>query len=143
MQLGLTYSLRKFIEGNVDIETIMHYDGIKLPEGGTFVLIKPRSNMYQPIAKARETVQTTYRFEVALFAESLAERSELQDELDDLFMFERMPLFTDEGVLTKRTVEIEVVNQVPLYPEDVSSETKMHRVYFNLEININRHKNRN
>lgn len=142
MQLGLSHSLREFIENNIGIQTFIHFDGINLPEGEAFVLIKPRSNMYQNIAKARETIRTTYRFEVGIFARSLAERAELQDEMDELFTFETMPLYTDEGMLTSRSVEIEIVNQVPLYPEDVSSETKMHRTYFNLEIPINKHKNR-
>lgn len=142
MQLALSYSLRKFLEDNIETQAIIHYDGVELPSNETFFLVKPRSNQYRNISKARETVEMVYRFELGLFAKTLVERSETQDETDELFLFKRMPVYTDEGEKTKNDVKVDVINEVPIFPEEVSSETNMNRLYFNLEIRVNRHKNK-
>lgn len=145
-QLGVAYSLKKGIEPIVDahigdIEVLVHYDGIKLPENESFVYIKPRTNLYRTLSKGKETVLTDYNFDISIHATTMAIRSKMQTTISDLLTFSEFDAYTDDGELTKETLTADITSEVPLYPEEPSSDTKLNRLYFGVEISINKNKN--
>lgn len=105
-------------------------------------MIRQRANYNENISKQRETVETTFRFEVGVFAESLANRGELQDKLRNLFLFEDIPVFDSEGLPTGIGTQAHIDAETPISADDISSDTKKHRMYFSVEIYGSHHKNR-
>lgn len=133
--LGLAYSLKKFIESKTGINSVIHFDGLRTPEEKPFTIIKQRSTQTRFISKRKETALNTYSYEVGLFDKSLHERSKHQDELHKLFMFEDIPLYNREGEKVEGAYFTVIVeNQTTLDAEDISDETRRHRMYFDLEI---------
>lgn len=142
MQLGLPYSLRMFLEDRTGIPTILIYDGIDLPDEKPFIEIRQLPNSNTTLSKQRESVEVTYRFQIGLFADSHAERTQRQDEIRDLFLFEDIPLYTNLGELTSRFFNVNLTNEVPFEADDLSDKTNTHRVYFDVEITNVTHKNK-
>src|SRR5690625_78800 len=97
MQLGLDYSLKIFIENVLDIETFIHRDGLKLPIEGNFSVVKRSPNLYSQISKAREAMSSVYRYEINIYAETLADRETFQDALVESFMFTELELYDNQG----------------------------------------------
>lgn len=141
-QQGLGYSLEQVIQNTIGIPTVLYFDGMKLPSKKPFLLVEQMQNNFTYLSKGREAVETTYRFQIGIFAESHAQRSTLQDKLRSLFLFEEIPLFDDTGVNTGRVFAVNVVSEVPITPEDISDKTRTHRLYFDVEVTQIYHKNR-
>ncbi len=131
-----------FLESKTGIATVLMYDGVKLPESKPFITVEQMQNNLEFISKQREAVETTFRFQLGLYANSLTERTRKQDEIRDLFLFEDIPLYTDSGELTAGFFRVGITNEVPLSAEDTSDKTKMHRLYFDIEVERISHKNK-
>lgn len=141
-QLGIGYSVKEFLEENTGIESLLHFDGAVLPEEKPFIVVKQRSTTNTVISKMRESINLTYRYEVGLFERSLADRTKSQSKIRDLFLFEKMPLYDREGNRTGRSVWVDIENETTLDAEDISDETKTHRMYFDIEVKGTYHRNR-
>lgn len=141
-QLGLGYSIKSFLERNTGIKTVLHFDGINLPEEKPFILITQMPNGNSFLSKQRETVITVFRFEVGLFERSLADRTKSQDIIRDLFLFEQIPVYDNDGNLTSKAVEASIRNETPVNSDDITDKTMTHRVYFDIEVQGTKHKNR-
>lgn len=141
-QLGVAYSIKQGIEPMVgDYKVLVHYDGLSLPKDKSFVHIKPRTNLYRTISKGKETIVTDYNFDISIHATSMYIRSELQTKISDLLTFSEFDLYTDGGELTSGTMSADITSEVPLYPEEPSSDTDLNRLYIGVEISINKNKN--
>jgi|SRR5690625_984964 len=142
MSLNVINSLKINLEDLTDIHTVILYDGIKLPDEKPFLTIDQLTNTFDSVAKQRESVRTNHNFRVGVFAKSLRNRYEIQQTLRDIFSFSELVLHNEEGNDTGRKFEITSMNEIPLNAEDISSDTSKHRVYFDIEIQEIRHKNR-
>lgn len=141
-QLGLAYSLKMFIEEETSIPSLIHFDGMETPKEKPFTIVKQRSTQTRFISKKKETALNTFSYEIGLFDSSYNERTKHQDELRNLFLFKDIPLFNRDGDRVKGaffTVELE--NQTTLDAEDITDETRRHRMYFDIEIEGIIHKN--
>lgn len=141
-QLGLGYSLKQVLEEETGKPTLLQFDGMELPEEKPFIKIKQMPNTHESLSKRRETIVTSYSYEIGVFETSLAERSSTQDTIRDLFLFEDVPLYDEVGEHTGESFKVEIENEVPLDAEDISDTTKSHRMYFDIVIQGVRHKNR-
>jgi len=141
--LGLAYSLRLAIEAELDVPAHIKNDGFRYPDDKPFILIESMQNNNQQISKMRETINTIFRYQVGIFAEYSYKRSEYQSQLRRLFLFDEIPYYDENGIITERTFVIESgFNEVPIPNDDLTDSTKSHRTYFDIEINIKTHKNR-
>jgi|SRR5699024_88956 len=140
MQLNFAYSLKRFIEKETKLPTYLHYDGMKTPNDENLVIIKQRPNEYIQLAKARETVRTKYRFEITIFANSLRERMTYQESLGNSFLFKDVIIYDSSTKETNEKVQVNVLSDTALYPEEISRESTYHRLYFNIEILHTKHK---
>lgn len=141
-QLGLTYSVKEFLEKGTGIDVVIQFDGIVLPEEKPFIVVKQMPNSNAIMSKQRETVLTTYRFQVGIFARTLAERTATQDNVRDMFLFDVIPEYDDNGRKTTKVTQALITGETPLDADDVSDKTKTHRIYFDIEVLGTRHKNR-
>lgn len=142
MQLALQYSIQVFLEEKLGHTSVIMYDGIKLPEVKPFTTVEQMQNNNEYISKLRESISTTFRFQIGLYSTSHYERTSLQDKIRDLFLFEDIPLYNELGEITSSFFNVVVTNEVPITPEDISDETRMHRLYFDVEIKRIFHKNK-
>ncbi|MBU5266297.1 hypothetical protein [Virgibacillus proomii] len=141
-QLGVGYSIGQKIEQELGVKTVLKYDGIKLPTEKPFILVEQMQNNHTQISKLREAIQTTFRFQIGIYAETQAQRSSMQDKLRDLFLFAQFPLYDDMGAETGVFFDVGLTNEVPIDADDLSDKTNMHRLYFDVEVAQIYHKNR-
>jgi len=140
---GVAYSVKKKIEDDTSLDVYTKYDGFELPKDKPYVLIESMQNNNQSLSKGRETVQTIFRYQVGIFAESDAKLSEYQGELRNLFLFEVFDLYDGLGVKTNRTFEInDDFNENQIFSDDLTDITRRHRLYFTVEIPLNIHRRR-
>lgn len=140
---NLTYSLIAHLKAQVAelTDVIWVYDGISLSEK-----VKPFSTVEQMqsntniIAKEREYYETTYRFQVGLNAKSVSERSKLQERVKLALLQPNITYFDTNGPSPSANgfFYCDVLSEVPVPVESVTDETNKHRVYFDVEIYVQR-----
>lgn len=134
-QMAIAYSLEVFIGEKLDMPAHIKFDGFEMPEDKPFAIIEYRQNNTSQLSKARESMQTIFRIQLGIFAESSWKLSEYQEKLRNLFMFNKIPLYNDEGILTDSFFLFEPdFNEVPISSGDITDKTSRHRMYFDLEV---------
>jgi hypothetical protein len=143
MQYNLQHSLITHIEVKTGIKVVWIYDGVKLPKTKPFITIEQMQNNTTVISKQREAVRTIYRFQLGLFATSATDRAIKQDELKRILLFDQIELLdaNTPGRYSLGFFNADITAEVPMPAEDVSDETKKHRVYFDVEIDVTFNKN--
>jgi hypothetical protein len=141
MQLNLQHSLRTHIATKTGINTVWVYDGVKLPTAKPFVTVEQMQNNTTVISKQREAVRTVYRFQIGLFASSATERARKQDDLKRVLLFDEIELLSATTGDLLGVFRADLTAEVPLPAEDISDKTKMHRVYFDVEVDVTFNKN--
>ncbi|MBO0962021.1 hypothetical protein J1P26_20150 [Neobacillus sp. MM2021_6] len=137
MQLNLQHSIKTHLEAETGIPVIWVYDGVKLPAEKPFITIEQMQNNNEIISKLRESIQTTYRFQVGLHANSASERSRKQEEIQQIFLFAEMELL-DAATPGKSLgfFNTNLTAEVPMPADDLSDKTSYHRVYFDIEVDM-------
>jgi hypothetical protein len=141
MQLDLQHSIRTHIATKTGINTVWVYDGVKLPTAKPFVTVEQMQNNTTVISKQREAVRTVYRFQIGLFASSATERARKQDDLKRVLLFDEIELLSATTGDLLGVFRADLTAEVPLPAEDISDKTKMHRVYFDVEVDVTFNKN--
>jgi hypothetical protein len=141
MQLNIQHSLRTHIAAKTGINTIWVYDGVKLPTVKPFITVEQMQNNTTVISKQREAVRTIYRFQIGLFAVSATDRARKQDELKRSLLFDEIELLDATTGSLLGVFQADLTAEVPMPAEDVSDETKKHRVYFDVEVDVTFNKN--
>lgn len=140
--LGVSLSIKQALTYSLGMNVIMRSDDMTYPEEKPFIIVTSLENVNTAVSKARETMNTLYRYQVEVYAESFSNMSEIQNVISDLFMFERITYFTHKGAKTKRTFTVkEDFNEVPLFSDDITDETKSNVLYFDIGVDVAKHKN--
>lgn len=140
----LTYSIISHLKSQVPelTDIVWIYDGIsltsKIKPFGTVEQMQPNIEV---ITKAREYFETTYRFQVGLHAKSIAERSKLQEKIKNALLNPNIALLDTSQPLPPPAVgffycDVPAVTPIPV--EDISNDTNKHRLYFDVEVYIQR-----
>lgn len=139
--LGITYSLKRLVLDEMDVNCIVHRDDMTLPKEKPFVSVRGIQRLNSSISKQRETISTTFAYQVGIFANSLSERSALQEELSDLFLFHEIPYYTEDGTLTSHSFMVnEDFSVFPMPSDSITNTTEHHRLYYDLTVDGLRHK---
>lgn len=141
MQLNIQHSLRNHVENKTGINTVWVYDGVKLPKSKPFITIEQMQNNTTVISKQREAVRTIHRFQIGLFAGSATDRARKQGELKRVLLFDKIELIDATSGISLGFFNADITAEVPMPAEDVSDETKKHRVYFDVEVDVTFNKN--
>lgn len=142
MQLRLLHSLKSAIEGHFETTTVLAHSGAKYPETNPYFVIKQVSTIPVFISKNRETANVKYYVQVSFYADSYTELVEYQDKIRDYFMFGDLPLSDDNGIFTGDVISFTVMNEVPLYSNELPDESSYHQVHFDLMAEKTKHKSR-
>lgn len=140
---NLTYSLIAHLKTQVSelTDVVWIYDGISLSEK-----VKPFSSVEQMqantnvITKEREYYETIYRFQVGLHARSISERSKLQERVKIALLQPNIQYFDTSGPSPSANgfFYCDVTSEVPVPVESATDETNKHRVYFDVEVYVQR-----
>lgn len=141
--LGLAYSIEKVVERDVEIPSIIKYDGITLPTDKPYLLIEEFPTTQVQLSKGRETITTTSRFRIGIVAKTYFDLSEYSEKVDDLFTFDtEIQYYTSSGISTDYTFSIlPGYIKSPEFSDDKSKDIDKHRVFYDVEIQYNKHKN--
>jgi len=125
--------LRKvFPEARVDLK----FDGYEMPEVRPLILVEPMQNNYEILAKQREAIGATYRYQIGLFDKTSVQLSINQERLQDVFNFDKFAFYDTLQSPTPVTGYFlcNLTNIVPMPADEISQKSNYHRVYFDVEI---------
>lgn len=138
MQYDIQASLLSFLNEKTGLPVVWIYDGVELPTVKPFITIEQMQNQTGILAKVREAAQTTYRFQVGIYANTNAERSRLQDEVKRILLFEPIPLIGSDPV---GYFDANVEREVPMPADNLANKTSYHHVYLDVTVEAFLYKN--
>lgn len=136
MQYNLHASLITHLRTTTEMPVIWHQSGMKLPSENPFITIEQMPNNNEILSKQRESIQTTFRFQIGLFASSGSTRSRQQSAISRILLYDKIP-YTDYAQLPTQVVGFFICNvtaEVPFNADAIEELTRYHRVYFDVEI---------
>ena len=142
MQHELQYSLKTHLERKLGVPVVWIYDGVSLPATKPFITIEQMQNNNDILSKLRESIQTTYRFQIGIYANNSTQRPKLQAQAVNAINYDTMTLYqTDTPPATAvGFFNAFVTNVTPVTAESTDEKTKHHRVYLDVEIDHVAHK---
>jgi hypothetical protein len=140
---SLTYSIIAHLKSQVTelTDVVWIYDGVSLSKKakpfGTVEQMQANTNV---IAKERSYYETTYRFQVGLHADTISERSKLQERVKLALLQPNITYFDTREPTPSANgfFYCDVLSEVPVPVESATDETNKHRVYFDVEIYVQR-----
>lgn len=135
-QHGLQHSIITHLRNKLGIRVDWVFDGYTKPTAKPFVTVEQMQNNNEILSKGREAVETIYRFQVGLHAQSTSDRSRLQTKIKRIFLFDEIPFIdTDKSpALASGFFMCELMAEVPMPAGDISNTSDYHTVYFDIEI---------
>src|SRR5690625_4067603 len=91
--LNLEYSISKIIEDRLSIISEIRYTGKELPKELPYCYIRNVPSTHTILSKGKESIESTYNFEVLLFANSKYELESLRHELTNILLFDDIPYY--------------------------------------------------
>lgn len=140
---SLTYSIITHLKSQITelTDVVWIYDGISLSQKakpfGSVEQMQANTNV---ITKEREYYETTYRFQVGLYAKSISERSKLQEKVKATLLQPDITYFDTSGPSPSANgfFYCDVTSEVPVPVESATDKTNQHRTYFDVEIYVQR-----
>lgn len=134
--LNLTNSLQRFLRERTGIRTDLIYDGYTFFNERPLVTIEQMQGNNEYNVKRREVVEVTYRWQIGLHAENFNQKMRLQDEINELMMFSKIPYydFNKSADNPAGFFRVEVSAVTPMPSDDITKESRRHTVYFDTEI---------
>ncbi|MCY8026370.1 hypothetical protein MOC05_14700 [Bacillus sonorensis] len=134
-QIDLQYSIKQHLAEKTGYKVVWIYDGVKLPDTKPFITIEQMQNNTSMLTKLRETVRTIYHFQVGVYANSAAERADVQETVRRIFLFDRFKLVDAEDPSKELGLFcVDMTGETPISAEDLSDKTSYHRVFFDIEV---------
>ncbi|MBW3113488.1 hypothetical protein KYJ26_16665 [Bacillus sp. MCCB 382] len=137
----ITYSIIAHLKADVDElnDVVWMYDGVSLTgRAKPFASVEQMQANTNVIAKERSYYETTYRFQVGLYADSVSQRSRLEDSIRQALLQPNITLLntsqfppTEAGFFY-----CDVLAATPMPVESASDETGKHRLYFDIEVYV-------
>src|SRR5699024_6381001 len=84
-------------------------------------------------SKQRESIRKDNRYQIGLYANSLAERMSLQDDISSLLTFHEFTYYNEDGEETDKTFEVDAdFSEMPIPNDDISNKTDKLQNFFNI-----------
>lgn len=136
MQHEIQYSVIERLKA-LGYPVVWIYDGVDITKTPKpFITVESMQNNVDILAKRREAVETTYRFQVGLRATGATQKARLQSLIADVFIYDVFPLYSTAQspatVIGEFTTDLTAVSPIPAESTDMA--TNYHRVYFDVEV---------
>jgi hypothetical protein len=135
----ITYSIIAHLKAQVMElnDVVWMYDGVSLTgRAKPFASVEQMPSNTNVIAKERSYYETTYRFQIGLYAESVSQRSRLEDSIRRALLQPNITLLntsqfppTEAGFFY-----CDVMASTPMPVESATDETNKHRLYFDVGV---------
>jgi len=135
-------SLKTFLEQQTGYTCVWIYDGVKLPTTKPFLTIEDLQTQHETLDKMREVAESTYRFQVGVYASSSAQKAKLPEEIKRVLTFNQIPLLdtSQSGFPAVGFFIADVERITPIPNEDITSQTNNHRVYLDVSVEVTLYK---
>lgn len=134
--VNIQHSLRKYLEDTTDVPAIWVYDGVEIPKEKPLITVEQLFNQTEGLSKGRQAVQTLFYYQVGIHAKTIMERHNLQDVLQRLFLFDKIPFIDAESGETDGHLRVESSSGTPIPAEDITDKTNYHRLYFDVTVDV-------
>lgn len=113
------------------------FDGYKYSEQRPLITIQHLMTNVSELTKNREALYTQYRYQVGLFDVNNAQLSLNQERVQDVLSFDKFPYYdtTKEPAELAGFFRCQVEAVTPIYSDDITNESEINRVYFDVTIN--------
>jgi hypothetical protein len=140
---SLTYSIITHLKSQLPeiTDVVWVYDGIKLTRTAKpFATVEQMQSNTNITAKGREYYETYYRFQVGIYTKTIADRSRLQERVREALLQPNIALLdtSQSSPSANGFFYCDVLSEVPVPVETVSDETNKHRLYFDVEVYVQR-----
>jgi hypothetical protein len=131
-------SLKTFLEQEFGIPCVWIYDGVELPSAKPFLTVEDLQTQHETLDKMREVAESTYRFQIGVFAQSSAQKAKLPDEIKRKLSFSKIPLIdtSQPGTPSVGYFIAEVGQITPIPNDDISNKTNNHRAYLDVSVEV-------
>lgn len=138
MQLNLQHSLSVHLAEVTGLRVIWMMDGVVLPDESTkpYLTIEQMQNNNRILSKGREAIETVFRFQIGLRADTSTNRSRIQSVISRSIHFDDVNLI-DLSEPLRPVVGFfnpELISEVPISAENVENKSAYHKVYFDVEV---------
>jgi len=139
MQHEITASLIDHLRAKTGMNVVWVFDGVKLPVVKPFITVEQMPSSESVVSKMRDAARSIYRFQVGLHTQSMTERTRKQDEIKRIFVFDTFDLLDTTQIPAPviGSFCVDLTGITPISPESVSDTTNYHKVYFDIEIDVN------
>jgi len=137
MQHEIHYSLKRHLEtAFAGVPVVWVYDGVSLPAVKPFITVEQMQNNNAIISKGRESIETTFRFQIGLYAGNATEKDRMQSQINRSLIFEQITLYQTSisPVSAVGFFDAFVTSVVPIPWEEAEADTQKHKVYFTVEV---------
>lgn len=136
MQYNLHASLITHLRSATGMPVVWHQSGMKLPAENPFITVEQMQNNNEVLSKQREAIQTTFRFQIGLFASSGSARSKQQSVISRILLYDKIPYMDYEKspAVVDGFFMCDVTSEVPFNADAIEDLTRYHRVYFDVEV---------
>lgn len=137
MQHEIHYSLKRHLEETfVGVPVVWIYDGVVLPATKPFITVEQLQNNNAVLSKLRDSIETTFRFQIGLYAKSSTEKARMQSDIKHALNFEKITLYqtSTSPASASGFFDAFVTSEVAIPAESTESESQKHKVYFTVEV---------
>lgn len=144
MQHEIQYSIIEHLRAKINVPVVWMYDGVTLPteDKKPYITVEQMSNTNSILSKQRESIATTMRFQIGLFAKTSTDRSRKQDAIKQTLMFDEIDLYdtTVSPPILAGSFYTKVTGETPIPADDIANKSQYHRVYFDVEVDTVSHR---
>lgn len=134
-KLGVTYSLVTFLEEEIGVNTVMHYNGMSLPKDLPFIKVRSVTSSHQFLSKSRETVKVEFNHEISVYGKTSSDMARLVADVRKLLLFESIPYHDGTGTkVSGVSFTASIRTEIPIDPKDLGDETRKHRTDFEVSV---------
>lgn len=137
-QHGLNRAVLRHLRARFpSIRVDLKFDGYEFPVERPLILVETMQNNFEYIAKLRESVGTTYRYQIGLFDRNSVDLSINQERMQNVLLFDDFAFYdtlSETPNDVKGFFNCKLTSVVPLSAEDITKRTEYNRVYFDVEI---------
>lgn len=135
-QYDLTASLQRYLTERLELPCDIIIDGYEWRKDKPFMTIEQMQGNNEFIVKQREAVESIYRFQVGLHASNGVERMQLQERINNLFLFGKIRYyrFNESATNSVGFFDVELNAITPMPSDDITNHARRFTVYFDVEV---------
>lgn len=119
----------------MDLPVNLVYDGYEREEHDTaFIEVRQMPNNNEVLSKRKESVRTTFRFQISIYANSEYDRMVKQEEVNRLLLFEDVRLVDGITGFVGGLLDVDIPFITPINAEELNDKSSYFRTHLDVEV---------